>query len=209
MKNKTIPAAVAVLLLAISLTSAEAQTYINPMDDKTGWDGPGGEAGPLSSWTVDTSIVAPGSTASWKVDANFSGGSFVDVYTSGLGVYDFSTNTFSLWYRSSATNAPLLWRLGTQTGPVYEVALTPTIANTWEKFTFTANQFSATPENLIDVNLMQLRFIGDNLGGGSAEFYVDQMEIVPEPSSLALIVLAAAGTGGLLWRKRRRDSLSR
>lgn len=209
MKNKTIPIALAALLLAFSITTSEAQIYINPLDEKTGWDGPGGPAGAASLWTVDTSIVAPGSTASWRVDADFSGGTYLDVYTSGLGVYDFSTSSFSLWYRSSATNAPLLWRLGTQTGPVYEVALTPTVADTWEKFTFTANQFSGTPENLIDVNLMQLRFIGDNLGGGSAEFYVDQMEIVPEPSSLALIVLAAAGTGGLLWRKRRRNSQSR
>lgn len=195
-------------MLVLSITLAGAQIYINPLDNKTGWDGPGGNAA-FSSWTVDNSIVAPGSTASWKVDADFSSGTFVDVYTSGLGLYDFSTNTFSLWYRSTVTNAPLLWRLGTQSGPVYEVALNLGAANTWEQFFFTPNQFTADPNNLVDVNLIQLRFIGDNLGGGTAEFYVDQMNIVPEPSSLGLIALAAAGTGGLLWRKRRRNGQTR
>lgn len=198
----------AVLALLSCLASASAQIiYINPLDEKTSdWDGPGGSAGPLSVWTVDNSIVAPGSTGSWKVAADFSSGSFVDLYTTGsFGTWDFSNNTFSIWFRTSAADAPLLWRLGhASSGTIYEVSMTPTAVDTWQQFTFNANQFTGTLENLTDVNFMQLRFIGDNLGGGSADFYVDQMNIVPEPSSLALFVLAAAGTSGLLWRRRHR-----
>lgn len=208
MKSKTLNRnSAAVLALILSFASASAQLiYINPLDQKTAdWDGPGGSAGSQSTWEIDNSIVAPGSTGSWKVSADFSSGSFVDLYTTGsFGTWDFSTNTFSIWFRSSAANAPLLWRLGhASSGAIFEVGMTPTEVDTWQQFTFNANQFTGTLENLTDVNFMQLRFIGDNLGGGSADFYVDQMNIVPEPSSLTLIVLAAAGTAGLLWRKRR------
>ena len=196
----------AAFMLALSLSGAKAQIYTNALDTKTGWDGPGGSAGPLSTWTIDNTVVAPGSTASWRVAADYSGGTFVDLYTTSLGVYDFSTNTFSIWFRSTATNAPLLWRLGTVSGPVYEVSMAPTTGDSWQQFTFDASEFTPTVANLTNVNLIQLRFIGDNLGGGSADFYVDQMEIVPEPSSLALLALSALGVGGLAWRRRLRGA---
>lgn len=204
MKNNLTMACSAVFMLALLLANASAQMYINPLDDKTGWGGPGGPAGSLSSWTIDNTVVAPGSTASWKVAGNFSGGTYIDLYTENLGVYDFSTNTFSIWYQSSVTNVPVLWRLGTVSGPVYEVGMTATTPDTWQQFTFNANQFTGTLENLTNVNLIQLRIAGDNIAPGSANFYLDQMNIVPEPSTFALLGISAFGTAGLAWRKRQR-----
>ena len=208
MTTKPITACGAALVLALSLVNIQAQIYTNPLDDKTGWDGVGGSAGPLTTWTIDNTVVAPGSTGSWYVSADFSEGTYADIYTQGsFGTWDFSTNTFSLWLRTSVTNAPLLWRLGhASSGTIFEVAATSTQINTWQQFTFNANQFTGTLENLTNVNFMQLRFIGDNLGGGSADFYVDQMNIVPEPSTIALLALSALGVGGLAWRKRQRQS---
>jgi hypothetical protein len=92
--------------------------------------------------------------------------------------------------------------LGSSAG-VFEVSMTPTATNTWQQFNFTANQFTGTLENLTDVNLIQLRFIGDNLGGGNADFYVDQMSIVPEPSSKVLILSFALALGGVFWKRFR------
>ncbi len=206
MNTKLLSTCGAALVLVLSLVTTQAQIYTNALDDKTGWGGPGGPAGPLSSWTIDTTVVAPGSTASWKVAGDFSAGTYIDLYTENLGVYDFSTNTFSIWYQSSVTNVPVLWRLGTVSGPVYEVGMTANTANTWQQFTFNANQFTGTLENLTNVNLIQLRIAGDNIAPGSADFYMDQMNIVPEPSSLALLALSALGVGGLAWRKRQREA---
>ncbi len=199
----------AAFVLALTLAGARAQIYTNALDDKTGWDGLGGSPAKFdSTWSTNNTVVAPGSTGSWWVAANFTNGNYVDIYTQGsFGVWDFSTNTFSIWLYSSVTNAPLLWQLrnATLTDTVtFEVAVINTATNEWQLHTYNPSQFSGNVANLTNIYWMQLRFAGDNLGGGSADFYVDQMNIVPEPSAAALLALGAAGVGALAWRKRRR-----
>lgn len=205
MTTKLLSTCGAALLLALSLVNTRAQIYTNALDTTNGWDGPGGTAA-AKTWTIDNSVVAPGSVASWKVAATYSGGGIADLYTppGSFGVWDFSTNTFSIWFRSSDTNAYLVWRLGNASSSYYSVDLLPAAANTWQQFTRNASDFSGDVSNLTNVNFMQLRFNGDSLGSGSVDFYVDQMNIVPEPSSIALLALSALGIGGLAWRKRQR-----
>ena len=170
----------------------------------------GGNAKTNTSWTVDTGIYAPdGSTASFNVYVtNFTAGGFVDLYTDGIlgGVKDFSSNTFSIWFRSSVTNAPLRWRLVTATSLICYKEFSPSAADTWQQFSFVSTDFTNTPSNLTNVNLIQLQFYGDSIGSAPAQFYVDSMniDVIPEPSSIALLGLAAIGVGGLAWRKRRR-----
>lgn len=196
----------AAFVLALTLAGAGAQIYTNALDTKDGWDGPGGTAAG-KAWTIDNTVVAPDSTGSWKVAATYSGGGYVDLYTLGsFGTWDFSTNTFSIWFRSSDTNAYLTWRLGNASNSYYAVDLVASTPDTWQQFTRNASDFSGDLSNLTNVNFMQLRFNGDILGSGSADLYVDQMNIIPEPSSLALLALSALGAGGLAWRRRLRGA---
>lgn len=202
----------AAFVLALTLAGAKAQdAFTNALDSKTGWGGVGGgDAKTNTSWTVDTGIYAPdGSTASFNVYVtNFIAGGFVDLYTDGIlgGVKDFSSNNFSIWFRSDVTNAPLRWRLVTATDLIFYMEFSPSAANTWQQFSFVSTNFTDTPANLTNVNLIQLQFYGDSVGSAPAQFYVDSMniDVIPEPSSIALLGLAAVGVGGLAWRKRRR-----
>ena len=193
----------AAFVLALTLAGAKAQIYTNALDTTNGW-GPGGDAS-VKSWDVVTDIVAPGSTASWRITGTFTGPSRVDIYTlPAFGTWDFSTNTFSIYFRSSSNNAPMQWQLGNASNNYYSATLTPTAANTWEKFTLDATNFTADVANLTNITSMQLKFVGDGIAPGEGTFYVDQMNIVPEPSAAALLALGAAGVGALAWRKRRR-----
>jgi autotransporter-associated beta strand protein len=45
---------------------------------------------------------------------------------------------------------------------------------------------------------------GADFAGGSVNGQITQFEVVPEPSTYALLILAAAGFGAHVWRKRRR-----
>lgn len=93
------------------------------------------------------------------------------------------------------------WTFGTSGGSFFSAYLNPEEAFTWQTVTFTAVDFGMTGADLAAVNFLQPRVIGDALPSfpitATANF--DNLQIVPEPSSLLL------STGVLgVWALRRR-----
>lgn len=185
---------------------ASASVLIDPMDSIGSWQIGGGPNATGKSLTVDTAIKSQG-TASLNATATYtaSGGAYVDVYRS-LSTMDFSANTFQVDFRTTNTGAWLIWRLGTVTGPVYEAGYHATSANAWETVSFTTSNFvGGSPSLLSDVNLIQLRVIGDDLASfpQTISTNFDNLQIVPEPSTWLLIGISLPVLAFLRSRRAR------
>jgi autotransporter-associated beta strand protein len=196
------------LMLVIAATAgapisgSALSTVFDPMDQVSPWQ-VGGAAAGATTLTVDPNISTTGS-GSLNMNVTFSAGAtFVDMYWDSLGVKDFSENIFQLDFRTSDTQAKLLWRLGTQSGPVYEVLGAASTAGTFTNLSFLSSSFSGNTANLTNVNLIQLRFIGDDLAAlpQAVDYFVDNLRIDAYRNvgtgQSATLTNAINGTGGL------------
>jgi autotransporter-associated beta strand protein len=177
-------------------------TIYDPMDQISPWQ-VGGAAAGATILAVDPNISTTG-LGSLNMNVTFSlGATFVDLYWDSLGVKDFSENIFQLDFRTSDTNAKLLWRLGTQSGPVYEALGVASTASTFTSLSFLSSSFSGTTANLTNVNLIQLRFIGDDLATlpQAVDYFVDNLRIDAYRNvgtgQSATLTNVINGTGGL------------
>jgi hypothetical protein len=127
-----------------------------------------------------------------------------------------SFSNFSLWYRAS-TNS---------TGSFTQVSagsITNISGNNWRGFATGVNLGSLTEGNYkIDTYLSRTHSwvtegvtnsfttylnVGGDTGGTvpSSNFFSADLQVVPEPSTYAMLTLAAAGLGAHMWRRRRRE----
>ncbi len=153
-------------------------TIYDAMDQISPWQ-VGGAAAGASTLTVNTNVSTTG-LGSLQLSTTFSSGqTYVDLYWDSIGAADFSQNLFRLDFRTSNTNAMVLWRLGTQQGPVYETLGKASSPDTFTTLSYLSSQFSGVTENLDRVNLIQLRFIGDNIPSlpAAVDYFVDNLRI--------------------------------
>lgn len=190
---------------AFAIGSAGASVLIDPMDSIGNWGAGGGPNANPITLTVDNTIKTEG-TGSLDLTATFqsAGGAYADLYLSLSTPLDFSLDTFNVDFRTTDPAAYVVWRIGTQEGPVYEATYVPTAANTWETISFTASDFTSNVSNLQNVNLIQFRVVGDALASfpTTVSSNFDNLQIVPEPSTYALIL-----AGALVFGAARRSRL--
>jgi autotransporter-associated beta strand protein len=170
--------ALALTCLPITGRGQEIDTVYDAMDQVSPWQ-VGGAAAGASTLTASTNISTTG-LGSLNLSTTFSSGqTFVDLYWDSIGTVDFSQNLFRLDFRTSDTNAMVLWRLGTQEGPVYETLGKADSPDTFTTLSYVSSQFSGVTENLSHVNLIQLRFFGDNIASlpAAVDFFVDNLRI--------------------------------
>ena len=189
------------LQIAPSICGA-IDTVYDAMDQIPPWQ-KGGAAAGATTISVSTNVSTTG-LGSISVDTTFSSGqTYVDLYWDSLGVKDFSQNIFQLDFRTTDTNAKLLWRLGSQSGPVYEVLGSASTANSFTNLSFFSSNFSGNTANLTNINLIQLRFIGDNIPvlPESVNYFVDNLRIDAyrnvDTGQSATLTNVITGTGGL------------
>ena len=211
MKTSSILSVLLASLLALAAVPASrASTLIDPMDSIGAWQVGGGSGSQNRTLTVNPSIKTEG-TGSLELTANYTSSSngYTDIYQNLAAPLDFSTDTFSLDFRTTNTAVTLWWRFGNTLGGYYGDTsyYHPIAANTWETVNFTVPNFTAVPSNLASVNFIQLRVIGDALG--TFPQYVttnfDNMQIVPEPSAVLLALFAISGLALMKSRRLRRS----
>ena len=188
--------------LAALLGSVQAATLTDSMDNAGNWSVGGGANSASRLLVADGSIKTEGS-ASLALTATYlaAGFAYTDLYQTLPQDLDLNGNSFSIDYRVPDPSMSFRWTMGTSGGFYFSAFFNPEVTSAWQTITFQAADFGMTGADLAAVNFLQLRVIGDALPSfpTTRTAYFDNLQIIPEPSSLLL------STGVLgMWALRRR-----
>ena len=178
-------------------------TLTDPMDAIGSWNVGGGPNSVSRLLVADGGLYTEGS-ASLALSASYlaPGFAYTDIYQSLPTALDLNGDSFRVDYFVPDTSMTCRWTVGTSGGSYFSAYFNPTVASAWQTITFQAADFGMSPADLATVNFLQLRVIADGLPSfpTDATAHFDNLQIVPEPSSLLL----GAGTlaGWSLRRKR-------
>lgn len=213
-RSRFLPVAAAALLVGGLATSVVEAAMID-VDD---FEGYASEAAFDLAWrpvqaaqqatvpvTLDTSVAHTGSQ-SMRIDYNLGASPFF-----GQDRFDFPSQNWStspeveFWYLGQATNSQEILGLrfytsfGTEIGRV-QLPIAQTRVDKWTRGVLDMSNFTPGPSNGQQNDVAQIRIALTGSDFGTGTLWIDDIRVIPEPTSLGLVVLGACGC--LLCRRQ-------
>lgn len=192
----------ALLLILSSRPLAATDTFVDAMDDPGDWQLGGGSNSTNRTLEADTLIFNEGA-ASLVLTATYlsPGFAFTDMNLSISPSLDFSQNSFQIDTLNSTPGVSVRWTLGTTSNALFSAFFDPLPDGVWHTTRLEVSDFGAAPQDLLEVNFMQLQVIGDGISPlpATISLHFDNLRSIPEPQSAVWVGLA-----GLVLALRRR-----
>lgn len=123
-----------------------------------------------------------------------------NVTSLAVGGVTGSTYTFSGWISSAIATSAATLQVTINGANVGSVITAPAAAGVWQQFTVTWTRGAATSADI--------RLTDTNTAANGNDFALDDLRLVPEPSTYAAGIFLA-GAGFLAWRKSRQAAVTK